>query len=103
MTSQWIGPDDSLTVGQIGFLVEKHHAVKGWTRFELRDIPAHTNESREPQLDGWCGTDNGLATYARGMARVERVARNGRAYVVELDGGDLVAALAELGYPDLAP
>jgi len=33
---------------------------------------------------------------------VERVAKNGRAYVRELEGAELVAALDELGYPELA-
>jgi hypothetical protein len=102
MTSMWIGPDDSLTTGQTGFLVEKSNEVRGWTRYELRDIPAHTNQSNEPRLHGWCGTNNDLATFGRGLVRVTRVARNGRAFVVELKGDELQAGLEELGYPDLA-
>ena len=35
------------------------------------------------------------------MARVERLARNGRALVRKLDGDELAAALEELGYPEL--
>lgn len=103
MTSMWIGPDESLTVGQIGFLVEKHQTMKGWTRYEVRDVPGHTNRSNEPRLHGWCGTYNDLATHGRGMVRVERVAKNGRAYVRELAGDELAAALDELGYPELTP
>jgi len=103
MTSMWIGPDENLAVGQVGFLVEKHQTLKGWTRYELRDVPAHTNQSIEPRLQGWCGTYNDLATHARGMAIVDRVARNGRAYVRDLEGAELEAALDVLGYPELAP
>ena len=102
MTSMWIGPDETLTVGQIGFLVEKRQILKGWERQELRDVPAHTNVSNQPRLHGWCGTYNDLSTHARGMVRVERVVSNGRAYVRELEGAELAAALDGLGYPELA-
>jgi len=101
MIAMWIGPDETLAVGQIGFLIEHSHTLKGWSRYALRDVPAHTNQSNEPRLHGWCGTYNDLATHARGMARVERVARNGRAFVRELEGDDLATALDEFGYPDL--
>lgn len=101
MTSQWIGPDETLAVGQVGFLIEKRQTMKGWTRFELRDTPAHTNQSNEPKLHGWCGTYNDLSTHGRGMVRVERLARNGRAFVRALEGEELAAALEELGYPEL--
>ena len=102
MTAMWIGPDESLTVGQIGFLIEHSNAFKGWKHYEVRDVPAHTNQSFEPRLHGWCGTYNDRATFAHGMARVERVARNGRAYVRSLEGAELREALEELGYPALA-
>ena len=102
MTAQWIGPDDSLAVGDVGFLVAKTNVLHSSTRYELRNTPAHTNLSHEPRLHGWCGTYNDLSTSARGMVRVERVAKNGRAYVRALDGAELTAAAEELGYPDLA-
>lgn len=101
MTSMWIGPDETLTEGQIGFLVRKSHETNGSVRFVLRDIPAYTNQSNEPRLHGWCGTDNNLATSACGMARVTRLARNGRALVTQLLGDELKSALDELGYPEL--
>lgn len=101
MTTRWIGPDDTLTVGQVGFLVRRHHNLNGWTRYELRDHPAKTNMSFEPRLYGWCGSNYDISTDAEGMASVEKVAKNGRAYVRELEGDELVAALEELGYPEL--
>ena len=76
--------------------------MRSSTRYELRSTPAHTNQSHEPRLHGWCGTYNDLSTSARGMVRVERMAKNGRAYVRELEGDELAAALEELGYPELA-
>lgn len=101
--SRWIGTEsDQFTVGQIGFLVETHHVLKGWQRFELRDHPAKTNMSFVPRLQGWCGTTGDIACNAHGMAVVERVARNGRAFVRELEGDELTAALDDLGYPELA-
>ena len=101
MTGQWIGPDETLTIGQVGFLVEHHNTLQGWRRYDVRDLPAKTNQSLEPRLHGWCGSYNDVSTHARGMVKVERVAKNGRAYVRELDGDELAAALEEFGYPDL--
>lgn len=100
--SRWIGPDDSLQPGMTGFLVQKTHDTDGWERFEVRDTPAYTNQSCEPRLYGWCGTYNNLATYGCGVVRVERVARNGRAFVKELRDANALAVLEELGYPELA-
>lgn len=103
MTStRWIGNEsDAFTVGQVGFLVEISHATKGWTRYEVREHPPKTNQSFKPMLRGWCGSYNDVSTYGLGMVRVERVTKNGRAFVRELTGGDLVHALDDLGYPDL--
>lgn len=100
-STRWIGPDDTLTVGTIGFLIEHSNENTGVSRFELRDTPPYTNRSHEPRLTGWCGTWNNVGTYGQGMARVERLARNGRALVRKLDGDELAAALEELGYPEL--
>ena len=102
MTSMWIGPDETLSAGDVGFLIAKTNVLRSSTRHELRNTPAHTNQSHEPRLHGWCGTYNDLSTSARGMVRVERMAKNGRAYVRELEGDELAAALEELGYPELA-
>ena len=100
-STRWIGPDDTLTVGTIGFLIEHSNENTGVSRFELRDTPPYTNRSHEPRLTGWCGTWNNVGTYGQGMARVKRLARNGRALVRKLDGDELAAALEELGYPEL--
>jgi hypothetical protein len=43
-----------------------------------------------------------VGTYGRGVVRVERVARNNRAFVIELTGDELESALDRLGYPELA-
>lgn len=101
--SKWIGPSEDLDVGQIGFLIEFSNPVKGSETWVLRDTPAHTNQSHQPQLSGWCGSYNDTSTHAHGMAKVVKVARNGRAQVVALNGAELTDALEELGYPELDP
>lgn len=103
MTTKWIGPDETMSVGDVGFLINFCNPIRGSDRYELRDIPAYTNQSHQPRLHGWCGSYNDLSTNACGMARVERVAKNGRALVRELEGDELAAALDELGYPELMP
>jgi hypothetical protein len=99
--TRWIGPDDTLSVGDVGFLINFSNVIRGSERYEVRDTPAYTNVSNEPRLHGWCGTYNDLSTHACGMVRVERIAKNGRAFVRELEGEDLATALDELGYPEL--
>ena len=103
MAQIWIGPDDSLTVGQTGFLIENRHTIDGWTHHRLRDTPAGVVSTRQPVLDGPCGTFNNVSTFAQGVARVVRVAKNARALVTALAGAELAAALDELGYPELLP
>jgi hypothetical protein len=73
------------------------------TVYDVQDHPARTNLSGEPLLCGWCGETNNVGLVACGMVRVERVARNGRVYVTPIHGAELADALAELGYPELAP
>lgn len=103
MATKWIGPDYSMkAIGDVGFLVDISNPFRGSARYELRDIPPHTNQSYEPRLHGWCGTWNDTATHGCGMARVERVAKNGRVLVRILEGDQLFAALEDLGYPELA-
>jgi hypothetical protein len=99
---QWIGPDESLNVGDVGFLIEFSNPSKSET-WTLRDTPAHTNQSHQPRLHGWCGSWNNTNTNAHGMVKVVKVAKNGRAQVVQLEGDELRAALEELGYPELMP
>lgn len=103
MATMWIGVEgDDFAPGQTGFLVETSHATKGWTRYQLRDWPAKTNQSFEPRLHGWCGSHNDVSTNGRGVARAERVAKNGRALVKILEGAEAIAALEDLGFPELA-
>ena len=101
MTNTWIGPDESLNLGDKGFLIEFSNSVRHTERWELRDTPAHTNQSNQPRLEGWCGSTNDLSTSAHGMGKVIRVAKNGRCLIQTLEGDELAAALEELGYPDL--
>ena len=106
MTQKWIGPfyDEQLPqVGYIGFLVRISNQIKGWERHELRDTPAYTNESRQPKLNGWCGSWNDTSTHGCGLAKVVRVAKNGRVLVQEVDkdSDEGQATLEELGYPGL--
>lgn len=100
--TMWIGPDDTLVVGQAGFLVETVNAMKGFRRFNLQSLPPHTNRSHQPRLVGWCGSYNDTSTHGHGLARVVRLAGNGRALVEVLVGNELRAALERLGYPELA-
>ena len=101
MTTLWIGPDESLSVGDVGFLIEFSNPFKHSETWVLRDTPAYTNQSRQPTLSGWCGSWNDTSTHAHGMVQVVKIARNGRAQVVTLGGDELANALDELGYPDL--
>lgn len=45
MTTMWIGPDETLNVGDKGFLIKHKNSTQGWERHELRDTPcAHQPE-----------------------------------------------------------
>jgi hypothetical protein len=98
----WIDSDTyGMQVGQVGFLVKTERHERGMpTRRHLQSRPAHTNMSNEPRLTGWCGTTNNVATFAEGLARVVRIAQNGRALVERVK--PTRAVLKSLGYPDLA-
>lgn len=102
MTARWIGNEFEIySVGDVGFLIETHHHLKGWTHYALREHPAKTNQSLRPRLVGWCGTTNDVCCMACGMARVVRMAKNGRALVCTLSPEETRSALENLGYPDL--
>lgn len=103
MSNQWIGPDESLSVGDVGFLIEFSNALKHSENWVLRDLPACENISGKPRLYGWCGSFNDLSTNAHGMAEVVRLARNGRVLIKKVTGEKLNTALEELGYPELIP
>jgi len=92
-------------VGQIGFLVLR--SGDRWSNIKLYSRPAHTNQSHEPRLYGWCGSTNNISVDARGLGRVVRIAQaTERAMVLYLDqpedAGIVIPWLAENGYPDLA-
>jgi hypothetical protein len=92
---------DGMTEGTVGFLIGTTRNG-GYERLSLSDRPAHTNQSREPRLSGWCGSYNDVSTNARGLWRVVEIKANGRAKIEEITGDDLAAALDELGWPELA-
>lgn len=89
--------------GAVAFLIATKRDDAKTEHLYLSDTPAHTNQSREPRLEGWCGTTNNVAKFARGVVRVERVRSNERADVTSLEGEELEQALLELGYSELAP
>lgn len=99
---KWIGGGwaDRHEIGQVGFLIEiiPQGCADHW---ELSDLPGRTNMSHEPRLDAWLGETNNVNRYAHGIVRVTRIARNGRALVIQLTGDDVTAALEELGFPEL--
>jgi len=101
--AEWID-GDSFKVGDVGFLIESVINVRGLpTKLALRERPAHTNMSHEPRIGGWCGETNNINIWAHGVARVSRVAKNGRIEVVRLKGDELSSALERLGYSQLDP
>jgi hypothetical protein len=102
----WIGPDIRdvrLEVGAVGFLIERVNEFQGSRHFTLEAHPPRTNQSHMPRLTGWCGTTNNVGVFGHSIAKVTRLARNGRAEVCELVGAELRAAALHLGYPDLIP
>ncbi len=104
MTTRWIGDESTTyTVGETEFLIERSDTMRrGRDSLGLSNRPAHTNQSHKPRLYGWCGTTDDVAVYARGVWRVTKIAKNGRAQVEKLTGPELATALETLGYPELA-
>lgn len=101
MTTMWIDGEE-LSVGDIGFLVRTSNHVKGSERHELRDRPPRTNVSHQDTPRGWCGSYNDNSTSGLGVWKVVRVAKNGRAQIVEVtDREELEAFLDEYGFPEL--
>lgn len=95
--------DMDLKIGTVGFLIESDNPYSGSARAYLSDRPAHTNQSNEPRLSGWCGSYNDVSTYGRGLWRVVKILPNGRVKIEEVIGEDLASALEDLGYPELVP
>jgi hypothetical protein len=97
----WTDSDYIETTGaSVGFLVRFDNVLRGTERYALRLLPAHTNQSNEPRLHGWCGTYNDIETHACGLARVSRVAGNGRVLLVPVEA--TAELLESMGYPELA-
>ena len=98
---RWIDGED-LSLGDVGFLVET--CPQGRADYcGLYSRPCHTNQSHEPRLHGWCGETNNVSRNALGLARVVRVAGNGRVQVVPVRGDEARAYLCDVaGYPELA-
>jgi hypothetical protein len=87
--------------GTVGYLVQRSNSNRRSVTVTLQDRPAYTNQSREPRLTGWCGETNNVSVTGLGMARVSRVAKNGRMLVTMLHGAELSAALESTGFPEL--
>lgn len=86
-------------VGDIGFLLELTPQT-GASRIELRDSPARTAGTLTDILYGFI--PGRTAVEALGVAKVVKVAGNGRGQVETLWGSDLENTLQELGYPDIS-
>lgn len=89
--------------GDVGFLIER--SSRGAERWTLSYTPAHTNQSHEPRLHGWCGETNNVSVYARGLARHVATGNphNGRIRIEPLtDATEIARALEVLAYPELA-
>ncbi len=98
--SIWTDSENIETIGsEIGFLVLHERDGGSNPRWSLRKRPAHTNSSHEPRLHGWCGTTNNVSIRAEGLARISRVAGNGRVRLQRVAATPEL--LEELGYPEL--
>ncbi len=91
-------------VGDVGFLAEVTDLDHGVVRRSFDDRPLHTNLSHEPRLYGWCGTTNNQRRVADGLARVVRIAKNGRVCLSRIEAGSTEErdVLEQLGYPELS-
>lgn len=96
----WI--DGTYDLGSLGFRIDRSTPGQGETT-TLSQRPAHTNQSHQPRLYGWCGSSNNTNTYANGVWKVTRVASNGRVQICEVtDHAEVEAWLDSVGFPDLA-
>lgn len=51
---------------------------------EVSDSPWHTNQSLQPRLRGWCGTNNNVAIHALGTGTIKKFnSRGDRAWVTK--------------------
>lgn len=100
MANIWIDADFA-TVGDVGFL-GMYDPLVGKKYYVLSDTPFYTNLSREPKLTGWCGSTNNVSLTARGVWRVARATKNGRAQIVRLTEKETREWLEEAGWESLA-
>ena len=101
--SMWIDNPSNLEKGDFGFLIQQTNTTTNDHRRLVRIAPARTNPSHDAKLTGWCNDTNHISTYAQGVVRIVRVAKNERAQVVMLQGEQMTDALQNLGYPELIP
>jgi hypothetical protein len=85
----------------IGFLASSHDNNQRGARtvYYLRQHPGRTNMSGEPKLCAWLGETNNVSRNACGLARVVRIAKNGRVCLARVEATPEL--LEELGYPEL--
>jgi hypothetical protein len=105
MNTEWVGPfcaSDHISIGTVHFLTFMYFHNSDEHRFDLRDKPARSIHSQKPTLVGSCGGFKNVSLEARGLVRVIRVCKNGRALVRKLEGAELATALDSLGWPQLA-
>jgi len=103
--SMWMDASgDFSQPGDVAFVLEVSPQQKA-DYYVARSSPGRTNRSNEPRLTGWLGETNNVSTHALGVWEVVRqAAANGdRIEVRKLVGSELLQALEELGYPELAP
>jgi len=97
--------NSELRDGEVGFLVSRLNTSRGSRSeyYSLQRHPAHTNQSHEPRLRGWCGETNNVSVTAAGLARVAKTFGNGRLRLRVIRTGSSLERiiLEQLGYPDL--
>jgi hypothetical protein len=96
----WI--DGNYEVGHVGFRIHQSNPIRHTATTLLTQYPAHTNQSGQARLYGWCGSTNDTNTYAMGLAKVVRQGRNGRVQIVEVRALAAIKQFLEaVGYPAL--
>ncbi len=93
--------DGTFKKGDIGFLVLRDG--DDTDEMAISSTPWMTNQSGEPRLSGWLGNTQNVSSSAYGLGRVVAVDDNSQTVrVVRVVDRKVPAALAELGYPELA-
>jgi hypothetical protein len=96
----WI--DGDYEIGHIGFRIDTSNPIRHTGTTLLTQHPAHTNQSGQARLYGWCGSTNDTNTYAMGLAKVVRRANNGRVQIAAVRAlAEIAQFLEDVGYPSL--